>query len=240
MQRRHCLIFARGKRRQLPICKRNHSSLLTGSLLPDAYSLFSIIVRDYATQQAWRKKRKVKASQQWKESRRERHDVVSDVQTVGEETAESPVRQESRENALSGEQEIAVNLDGTVIIEGPVVRLVDNRTTLDDPGDPRVRNGRRETTGSCGSSRTGNGSKEIADGRGGSGDGSSEKTTESSERFCGGSRGKDSSEEATKRICGWGAGREKTSERICGGSSRRDSSKEATKEVRGGSQRISR
>lgn len=212
----------RGKRRQLRICERNHSSLLTGSLLPDAYNLFSsIIIRDYAAQQAWRKKRKVKASQQWKESRRERHDVVSDVQTVGEETAESPVRQEAGENALSGEQEVAVNLNGTVIIESPVVRLVDNRTTLDDPGDPRVRNGRRETTGSCGSNGAGNGSKDIADGRGGSGDGSSEKTSESSERFCGGSRGKDSSEEATKRVCGRGAGREKTSERICGGNGSR-------------------
>ena len=58
-----------------------------------------------------------------------------DVQTIDVQTHESPVRQETGEDPLSRKEEAPLNLDSTVIIEGPIISLIHNRTTLDDPRD---------------------------------------------------------------------------------------------------------
>lgn len=139
--------------------------------------------------------------------------MVSNMQAIGEQTGERPVRQETREDALSREKEGLFDLDSTVVIEGPVVRLVHNRTTLDDLGHGALgwgqESGGRRESGSEGSKAT----KQTA-GRswyGGEGGGKGSKATK-------------------KTACCWQATQEPTSCGETGGNVGRD---KTTQNVRG-------
>jgi hypothetical protein len=144
--------------------------------------IITIKVRNIS-QQARRSKRKVDASKKGHVGRRVRNDVASNVQTVSVQTREGPVGQETGENTLPREEEVLIHLDRTVIIEWPVISSVHNRTALDNPRDPGV----RDTTQKAGRRRCG---------WGGAGN-ASEKA----------SRVGDSTEEATD---GWDAAEETT------------------------------
>ena len=63
--------------------------------------------------------------------------MVTNVKTISEQTRESPVGQQAGKDSLSREEEVLFDLNGTVIIEGPVECLVHNRTALDDLGNLR-------------------------------------------------------------------------------------------------------
>jgi hypothetical protein len=113
--------------------------------------------------------------------------VISDVQTVSEQTRKGPVGQETGENSLSRKEEVLVDLDSTVIIKGPVIGLVHNRTTLDDLGNPGV----IDTTQKAG--------------RGRYGWGSAGKTTEECGRVSGSAEKSTNSRDAAKEIASSGS-----------------------------------